>query len=242
MNIYNIISMALAKIGAVAPGVAPSARDAQLAVQELNNMLYEWSSKSIYTNNQTNQVCPANGTNHITMGTDANGVPGDMPVNYTHIYNVTIELGTTVWSVPVRTLSEYNSVFPKNTAGVPKLAFWDYDQHLQSKLYLWPIIPASYNIRVLGIGQTGTADNAQSDLNIPEIYTSGLVSGLAVRLIPYYNATFDPNMLNLIEKQAHSAMTGIKRMNNNMRNNDVMPDFKPNSNPSNYWNWPGRTT
>lgn len=233
MNAYDLIRDALMLVGFAAFGEAPEAEAAQLAVRTLNNMLGEWSSKSIYNPRQFNGTVVASGQPSITLGPG-----GDISTNPTEITQVTLEMGTTVWTIGRRTLKEYERITVKQTPGIPSVVAWD-RQDPVSTLYFWPVPYVGYTIRVIGFDSIPRLTVPQDDLDLPEIYSEAIVYGLAKRLLPFFPGLTDPNILPIIHGTAATALSGIKRLNNNMRSNRMVSDLGGGPGSS-YWTWPGR--
>lgn len=226
MKALPIITDALAITGFVSFGEAPESEAAALAVRTLNGMLLEWSTKSLYSPAQYDRSCPANGTAGYLLGTVTGGPTPDIATSPKAILQVTTEQGVVVYPTSLGTLADWRAVMPKNIQGIPRQAFWDYQQG-QSNLYLWPIPVANMTIRIVGVGDVPTVANAQGDIDLPDDYQEALVYNLADRLLPFMPPSADVNaiVLDKIKYMANTSLSGIKRRNSNMRDLQVHSDF-----------------
>jgi len=240
-----IITDALNLAGFVSFGEAPESEAAALAVRTLNGMLLEWSTKSLYSPAQYDQSCPANGTASYLLGTVAGGDTPDIATTPKAILQVTTEQGVVVYPTSLGSLADWRAIMPKNIQGIPRQAFWDYQQG-QSHLYLWPIPVANMTIRIVGVSDIPMVANAQGDIDLPADYQEALVYNLADRLLPFMPPSADTNavVFDKIKYLANTSLSGIKRRNSNMRELRVASDF-PNPGPrgggnDGYLVWGGR--
>lgn len=245
MKALPIITDALNLAGFVSFGEAPESEAAALAVRTLNGMLLEWSTKSLYSPAQYDRSCPANGTAALLLGTVAGGPTPDIATSPKAILQVTTEQGTVVYPTSLGSLADWRAIMPKNIQGIPRQAYWDYQQG-QSNLYLWPIPVAGMLIRIVGVGDVATVANAQGDIELPDDYQEALVYNLADRLLPFMPPSADTNaaIFDKIKYLANTSLSGIKRRNSNMRELKVLSDF-PSPGPrgganDGYLTWGGR--
>lgn len=235
MKVYDDLVDALGIVGFRDAGESVDPDGAQLAVRCFNRMVLEWSAKSIYNPTQTNLAFVSAGNDSITLGPT-----GDLATNPIEISQVTIEMGPSVFPCILKTLEEYERVFNKQTPGISYFAYWDRQRPL-STMHFWPKPMAGTTIRIVGFEKIATITDIQDETSLDEIYSPAIVNGVALRLWPH----MPPGQEAIQSKadvlaQYHTALSGIKRLNNNMRSVKLVSDLVP-SQASSYWTWAGRT-
>ena len=238
-----VITDALNVSGFVAFGEAPEAEATALAVRLGNDILREWSLKSIYNPGLYSVDMPSNGTNTYLLG-PATGTTPDAPINPAAISKITLKSGTVTYPVTLRSMVDWERVMPKNISGVTTTAFWDY-QFGQSKLNVWPIPPAGYTLNVTGIPLIGTFENEQSQVPLPEEYIEFFKWTLAISLIPFMppDVNANPKVFEYIERRMNTAGSTIKRRNSKLRTNAFsgdMPGVGGQNLNDGYLAWQGR--
>lgn len=234
MKAFDRITAALSMVGFTAFGEAPEAEAVQLAMRVLNSMLGEWSTKAYYNPRQWMATAVATGAPSLSLG-----VGGDFTVNPVEIQQVSIELGTTVWTVPVKNLSEYQRMVTKQTQGVPQMCSWD-RQDPVSRLYFWPCPISGYTVRLVGMDTIPRITSPHADLDLPDWYDEAVEYNLAKRLLPHIPGLVGSEMLQLIHAGASTAMSGIRARNLSMREPRIVSDFGGVGQGDSYWTWEGR--
>lgn len=233
MIAYDLINDALALVGFSAFGEAPEPEAAALGMRCLNSLLAEWSTKAHMNPRQFVGTFVSTGTPSISLGTG-----GNISTNPVDIAQVTVESGPTVWRVRPQTLAEYQRTYNKTTPGVPRFCAWDRQAPL-SQLYLFPVPPAGYTIKVVGRDAIPSITAPQSTLSLPDYYAEAVTFVLAKRMLPFMPSTNDPAVIAKIEEGAASAVNGIKALNRKMRDQRLVSDLAPGRDSS-YWTWSGR--
>ena len=233
MNAYDRITAALSMVGFAAFGEAPEAEAVQLAMRVLNSMLGEWSTKPYYNPRQWMATAVAAGAPSLSLGDG-----GDFSTNPVDIRQVTLELGTTVWRVPLKTLQEYELMTVKTTPGVPQMCAWDRQEPL-SRIYFWPIPIVGYTVRLVGIDAIPRLSTPHDTLDLPDWYDETVEYNLAKRLLPHMPGLVGSDMLSIIQATAATSMSGIRARNLRMRQTRTVSDFRMGG-AGTYWTWPGR--
>lgn len=236
------IRKALSVSGHVMFGEAPEAEASALCVDLINDILLEWSLKSIYNPGIRTVEFPSNGTNTYLLG-DATGTTPASTFNPRHLNQVTVKTGNVVFPIALQSMADWELVMPKNITGVTSDAFWDY-QLDQSTLNLWPIPPAGYTISITGTPTIARITNAADDIDLPEEYSEFLTWTLAMTLIPFMppDVNVNPKVFEYIERKMNTAGTAIKRRNAHLRKRRLtidLPSLGRNYNDG-YLAWRGR--
>jgi hypothetical protein len=214
-----VITDALTVSGLVAFGEAPEPEAAELAARLVNDILLEWSLKSIYNPGIYQFDIAANGTSEFTLGPG-----GDSTNNPRQILQVVAKQGPSiVWPLTLRSFADWDAVAPKNIAGVPQCAFWD-SQLDSSTLIIWPIPPGGYTIGVTGTPGIPEIKNSQSEIQLPVEYREFLKWTLVMRLVPMLppDASANPKVFEYIERNMNTAGSAIKRRNSKMRTQSIV--------------------
>lgn len=219
------IRKALSVSGHVMFGEAPEAEASALCVDLINDILLEWSLKSIYNPGIRTVEFPSNGTNTYLLG-DAVGTTPASSFNPRAINQIVVKTGNVVFPVALSSAVDWQLVMPKNISGVTSDAFWDY-QLDQSTLHLWPIPPAGYTIAVTGTTAIPKITDASDDIELPEEYSEFLTWTLATALIPFMppDVNVNPKVFEYIERRMNTAGTAIKRRNAALRERRITPSL-----------------
>lgn len=239
-----VITDALNVSGHIIFGEAAEPEAAALAVRLINDILLEWSVKSIYNPNIVQFDVASNGTSEYLLGSAAGIITDDLR-NPRHLHQVTAKSGSVIWPIPIRSFVDWDSVMPKNISGVPQAAFWDFGLDY-SRLMIWPIPPGGYTIGITGSIGIPEITNAQSMVELPVEYREFLKWTLAVRLVPMLppDINTNPKVFEYIERSMNTAGTALKRRNSRMRTQSMVLDA-PGAGGSRhvtdgYMTWPGR--
>ena len=235
MKVYDDLVDALGIVGFRNFGESVDPDAAALAVRCFNRLMLEWSTKSIYNPTQTNLSFASLGNASIALGPT-----GDLATNPMEISQITLEMGPSIFPCVLKTLEEYQRVFNKETPGISYYAYWDRQRPL-STIQFWPKPMVGTTIRIIGFEKIPTIATIQDETTLDEIYSPAIVPGVALRLWPHMPAGQEAVMSKQdVLAQYHTALSGIKRLNNNMRNVHTVSDLMPTQ-ASSYWTWAGRT-
>lgn len=240
-----IITDALNVSGHIIFGEAPEPEAGKLAVRLINDILGEWSLKSIYNPRVYTDVFPSNGTNDYLLGAVDGGDTPDSPTNPVAISQLVLQSGSVTWPIRVLSIVDWQGVMPKNIQGITSAAFFDY-QRPQSQLKLWPIAPSGYNIAITGTPMLDFINTAQDLINLPDEYREFLKWTLAMRLIPMLppDVNANPKVFEYIERSMNTAGSSIKRRNSKLRTaaftNDLPSVGRGGRLNDGYLIWPGR--
>lgn len=240
-----VITDALMVSGHAMFGEAPEPEAAKLAARLVNDILLEWSLKSIYNPGVYTEYFDSNGTNDYVLGTVTGGTTPDAPSNPVGIHSLVLRSGTVTWPIRVRSIVDWEAVMPKNIIGITSDAFFDF-QSPQSELKLWPIAPAGYTVALTGVKSIPTINNAQDTVQLPLEYQEFLKWTLAMRLIPFLppDANANPKVFEYIERSMNTAGSAIKRRNSKLRTHGFVSDLaglgSGKALNDGYLNWAGR--
>lgn len=240
-----VITDALTVSGFAMFGEAPEPEASKLAARLINDILLEWSVKSIYNPYVYTERFSSNGTNDYLLGTVTGGDTPDAATNPAAISSLVLQSGTVTWPIQVLSIVDWESVMPKNITGITSAAFFDF-QSPQSELKLWPIAPAGYTIALTGMKLIPTIENAHGTVQLPVWYQEFLKWTLAQRLVPMMppDVNANPKTFEYIERAMNTAGSAIKRRNSKLRTHKFASDLPSVGSGSNindgYLLWPGR--
>lgn len=173
------------------------------------------------------------GTFYVVNGGYSQKAIGDIPVVFSSIYSVQLDLGTVVYTPTRITLEEYMGISVKQTQSTPAVYAYDY-QLPMGKLYFWPKALPNLTLRIVGQASIDAITNNQSTIPLDDSMYTALLWNLAAKLYPFLKR--EGGIDQEIIWQAKTAMSAIRSRNLAMRSKHVRVPFAGTSTPAaDYW-------
>lgn len=247
---HDIIVDSLTLINAIGIGEEPEADIVKIAVRTLNGMLGEWSSRGIYNPNMiTVETQLTSGTNAITLGygdtyygtsvSAVSATQGTIPVNFSNILSVQLDLGTVTYSPKEISMEEYKAMSVKQSVSIPQYWAWDY-QNPVSTIYLYPKAQSNLKFRIIGSPKFDSLKTSQEYMKIDDMYYSACVFNLATSLYPFFprEGGIDQELVY----KARASMVGLRGKVSAMKGKKVVcPYVGSTHGAQDYWTSPFNT-
>lgn len=194
----ELVSAALKKIGALAPGESLAAQEASDGLAECNRMLGSWSTERllVYARNRETPFTLTASDASVTIGSS-----GDINVSRPQsIDQATIQdASTSIESAPLRLLteSEYAAIPDKTTQATYPTALYDDGGHPLRTLTLWPVPSAAHKLVLYTLRPLSSISTLDTTISLPPGYEDALVYNLAVRLAPEYGRPIAADLVAL---------------------------------------------
>ena len=207
----DIITGALRRINAYAPGETLSTADANDALQLLNDLLDTWSTEhlTVYANAEdTATLTPGKPSYTIGTGGDINVA---RPLRVVQVFTRITTSGAGAIDYPCEEAAseQYLSIGLKSQPGPwPRMFFYNSTFPLGT-LYLWPVPTMAGELHLWCDNVLSQFATLTDVLSMPQGYARALKLNLALELAPEYKK--EPSAL-LVE-QARSAKAVIKALN-----------------------------
>jgi len=173
------------------------------------------------------------GTFYVVNGGYSQKAIGDIPVVFSSIYSVQLDLGTVVYTPTRITLEEYMGISVKQTQSTPAVYAYDY-QLPMGRLYFWPKALPNLTLRIVGQASIDAITNNQSVIPLDDSMYTALLWNLAAKLYPFLKR--EGGIDQEIIYQAKTAMSAIRSRNLAMRSKHVRVPFAGTSAPAaDYW-------
>ncbi len=179
------------------------------------------------------------GTFYQINGGYSEKLVGNIPVNFSTVDAVQLDLGPVVYSPRKITLAEYMSISVKQTQSPPSVFAWDYQTPV-SKLYFFPRALPGMTVRVVGQPTIESISNSQSIVPIDDIYYTAILYNLATKLYPFLkrDSGIDQEMIYL----AKTSVSALRSRTLVMKSRHVNCPFKGEETRANdIWNSPLNT-
>lgn len=163
---------------------------------------------------------------------------GNIPVNFSNILAIQVDMGQVVYNPKQITVSEYMAISVKETTAAPSVWAWDYQQPI-SKLYFWPKLLTGLKIRVIGQPTIDEIASNTSTIPIDRMYYNALVYNLAASLYPFLKS--EKGIDQEIIYKAKSAVTGLRSRVLAMTSKQVVCPFGGSSETHEFWSSPLNT-
>lgn len=209
----DIITGALRRINAYAPGETLSAQDANDALTLLNDLLDTWSTEhlTVFNNNEfTFTLQPGKYSYTIGTGGDVNT---PRPLRITNVYTRITASGSTGIDYPCQVISgdEYTSIGLKAQPGPwPKVVYYNENFPLGNLLF-WPAPNTAGEVHLWTDNIFSLFSNLTDQVSLPQGYARALKLNLALELAPEYKKPVEP----ILVEQARTAKAALKALNAN---------------------------
>lgn len=202
----DVVSAALRKIGALAPGETLVASEASDGLSELNRMLATWSTDglTIYAITEESPLTLTPGDSTVTLGAS-----GDITTRPQKIEKALIRDGSTDYPVHILTLEEYARIADKTVQSTYPHSLYDDGGYPQRTIKLYPVPNAAHSLVLFTKRALTAIASLATEISFPPGYEDALVYNLAVRLAHEYGRPLDAVVLEL----ASISYAGIKRSN-----------------------------
>jgi hypothetical protein len=216
----DLITAALKKIGALAPGESLDAEEATDGLSELNRMLGSWSNSSLLVHSRVRESLSLTASDgSYTMGSS-----GDL--NTTRpvaIEQAAISDGTAETPVRLLSLAEWQSIGTKDVDGLPDSLFDDGGYPLRTlRLYPRPG-SSSYSLVLWSLKPLTSISTLDTSISLPPGYEDALVYNLALRLAPEYGKQASVELV----QAAIDSKADLKRANHRPRYLQCDPAITP---------------
>lgn len=205
----DIVTSALKKIGALAPGESLDASEAVDGLSELNRMLGSWSNEHLLIYSRVREQLALTASDGVyTMGSS-----GDLNTTRPVAFDeVAILDGTSELPVRIVSLSEWQAIQVKDSDGTPSVLFDDGGYPLRT-LRLYPRPSQAYTLVLWSTKPLTQIATLDTELSLPPGYEDALVYNLAIRLAPEYGKQASIEIVTL----AVDSKADIKRANHRPR-------------------------
>ncbi|MGE5621433.1 MAG: hypothetical protein ACM3VY_00250 [Candidatus Bathyarchaeota archaeon] len=203
----ELITSALADIGAVAVGETLSADEANDALNVLNAMIDSWSAQHLavyHIANVSGTLVP--GQADYDIGTGASIFNTDRPIELKQAF---VRRGTLDFPVNLINNNQYDRIGIKSLAAPwPRQLYYETSYPMGS-LHVWPV-PSEANTLFLSVDQVFSRfTDLSQQVSFPPGYEEALRTNLAVRLCPRNGRPVTPDLAEL----ASGSKAVIKRAN-----------------------------
>lgn len=207
----DIITTAFLKAGVLAKNETLDASDANSALDDLNDLLAEWSNDSMLIYARTrDSFTLTGGTGSYTIGTGQT-FNTSRPVK---INDAFITQSTTDYPMSIITDEVYDTIPVKTTRGLP--TFLNYNNnHPVGTIRLWPVPSTSYTLNLLSEKVLSSIASLDTDIDFPPGWKKALMLNLALLLPVEYNQPIDPRLYEMA-KEAKAAVKRAIRRNRTM--------------------------
>ena len=225
---YSIVNGALRIIGVKGLGDRIEDDVANEALLLLNALRAEWSINSKNYKRYNELFIAHENKLVITLGTDANGVAGDVATRPNDLQEIVLINSTSGvgnnFKLPIRPYTDYAAIRVQNIYAMPNAAYID-DTYPQMLVWLYPGLSTGYSLRLIGSAYMSEYENISDPYIDPPEYFNPLMLNLALRLAQFYGYEVKPGLI----EQANGAMKHIKmhhvkdrlgRMNNPLGNSN----------------------
>jgi hypothetical protein len=178
------------------------------------------------------------GTFYQVAGGYSQQALGDIPVNFSNISSVQLDLGSVVYNPTQVTMAEYMSMSVKRTQATPMYWAWDYQQPV-SKLYFWPMTLPNMTLRVIGQPTIDAIASNTSKVPLDRMYYDALVYSLATSLYPYRKRATGIDTELVYKTKA--AMSVLRSRVLSMVSRKVVVPYGSGAGASDYWTSPLNT-
>lgn len=186
----KLIYLALSKIGAINFGENPDTATANIALDNLNLLLDEWS---IRFNNYKLFAEIETAKSPITLGTDYSNplapIVGDISARPAQITDVIVKIGLINYPQSIKPFAEYNRLPITNINAIPTTVYIDYGFPFIT-MNFFPNFSTPAIVQVIGKSYHTNDELELNDyVDIPREWNSAIVSNLALRLAPTFGIT-----------------------------------------------------
>lgn len=207
--------------------------------KSINGDITKYSTVGTGTTYSLVVTADTNGTFYQINGGYSEKMVGDVPVNFSTLDAVQLDLGPVVYSPRRVTLAEYQSISVKQTQSPPSVYAWDYQTPV-SKLYFFPRALPGMKLRVVGQPTIASVTNSQSIVPINDMYYTALLYNLACKLYPFLKR--DNGIDQEIVYMAKTSVSALRSRTMVMKSRHVACPYKGQETlASDIWNSPLNT-
>lgn len=209
MKVSSLIKSALRKAGAVSSGQTPPAAEMQDALDELNLILDQWSTKSLVVFAVTSEnFTLTSGQQSYTIG-----VGGDFDtVRPVLINNAYVREGGGTNDIPVEVRGgkeTYNVISEKGTSG-RTFELWYEPEFPLGRIYMYPVTDNAQDILFIDSWKAlSSFTGLTQEVAFPPGYEAAFVWELFRRIAPEYGYTLTTDE----RRMAREALADVKRVN-----------------------------
>lgn len=203
MTVLDLITLALAEIGAYAQGETPTSADAQFALTKLNNMLDSWNAQRIkvYTTIFTQYTLVPNLQPHTIGPSGATYTVTQRPVRV-DACNILLNNVSPYVKSPVNIRNDQywqNQPVPTVTTTLPTDLYYS-PAWPNGQLYFWPIPTVAYGVELWTWQLLTEYSSLVTDVSVPPGYRSALIYSLAVELANAFGKAVSPSLAELARR------------------------------------------
>jgi hypothetical protein len=241
--VSKLIKRALQMSHLISSEEAPGPSDSSLAVDALNGLLGEWSSKR-YINPLWSRwtVTPHQAGVVVVSSTlapgaavtiDGEALVVDLQADPMYLDSLTVELGPVVYHPARVRMPDYFKISVRDTYAPPTCWAWD-EQQPTALIRLWPKPTTNYLHCLTGIPRISGDLKSTDTIPLDESYYDALLFNLVLCLYDYFPSDSGPSQ-NLVYR-ATSALGGLKQRVADMANGPVRCNYPgSNAGTDNYW-------
>ena len=219
----DLISRALRLVGALSAGETANANDSLDALDDVNDMLDQWSLEDlmIYYDKVTTLPLVA-GQIQYSIGPTGTDLATVRPIeilsaNYRDSQN--LDCGVAVVS-----MEDYQMIVQKTTPNTIPNTIAYQPTNPDGTLFVWPPPQAGYSLRLLTNNLFSRVADLSDDVPLPIGYNECFLYGLAERLCIQYGRE---EMLAVISERSRIAKMNVKRKNTKKTTMTIDPSFLP---------------
>ena len=205
----DVITKAMRRVNILGAGEAPTAEEAQDALDMLNSIISEWSidNTMTLTRVQESYALPAN-ISAVTIGT---GQTWDTEKPF-FIVSAFIRSGGFDYPIETITRDNYDAITDKSETGRPTVLFYDPGLTQQANqlgtINLHPVPDIAYSLFITSDKGLSEFASLNSDLTFPSFYKRALIYNLAVELSLEYGRVL-PGGVAAIAQQSKATIAAL---------------------------------
>lgn len=199
MTVLDLITEALAEIGAYAQGEVPTAADAQFALSKLNRMLDAWNAQRlfVYTTTFAQYTLVPNLAPH-TIGPTGTYVVAQRPVKI-EAANVLLNNSVPYVKSPINIRNDQfwqNQPVPNVTSSIPTDLYYS-PAWPNGQLYFWPVPTTAYGVELWYWQLLSEFADLTTIVSFPPGYRDVLAYQLAVSMCPAFGKAASSELIAL---------------------------------------------
>lgn len=234
--VQKVITRALDWVGLNNSIGAPSPENQALAVDLLNGLLGEWSSKRYINPNLGSWTCVPASPDRVVLSADPI-VTADISTDIIYLDQLTVERGLIVYPVQQIQFADYERISVKTVTAIPNVWAWDM-QLATSTIWLFPRVSPGDVVRLVGVPRIPSIVS-QSQIQLDDAYFLPLASNLAVLLYDFYPR--DAGISENLKEIAGRSLKGLKARVSERDNAVVECGYGVRNGRGSYWQSPLNT-
>lgn len=237
VSVQKVVTRITGLVGLYQAGEAPAAEIQELIIDVLNGLLGSWSAQGWLNPKQfTASVASLKSPDRLVISPDP-GPAVDIVSDPMNITQLTVELGSVVYTPNPISLAEYEQISVKTLQAPTRV--WAYDwQQPQGTIWLYPRPLAGMTVRVVGVPRLSAAQS-QSTLDLDDSWFEALVYNGAVAAYDYFprDAGISPSLV----RKAAETLRPFKVRASKMRAKRPVCAFTTHNAADSYWTSPLNT-